>query len=146
MKDFANVIADALQYLHQHVRTWRFDLPTLLITLLLLPLAIYLIGILRKHAKEWGGFVVEGICYWTGRVIVHSLAARFTLRRYCRLQLLKENRYLYVPSRNDVKLEIDRVFVNLTLEEQGDGGDAYTHDTLFSAGNRVRVVGDPGSG
>ena len=81
--------------------------------------------------------------YWVGRLLIHSLAARFSLSRYCRLQLQRENKYIHVPSRNEVKLEIDRVFVKLTLD-QGDGTKNYTNNTLLSAGNRIRVIGDPG--
>lgn len=146
MNDFTRRATAGLHFLQDHIHNWHFDIPTLFITLLVAPVGLYLLAILRKHAKTWGGFLVEGVCYWSGRLIVHSLAARFTLRRYCRLQLLKENKYLYVPSRSDVKLEIDKVFVNLTLEEQSDSGESYDHDTLFSAGNRIRVIGDPGSG
>ena len=125
---------------------WHFDIPTLIVTLLFVPLATYFLGILRKHGKTWGGFLFEGACYWVGRVVMHSLAARFTLKRYCRLELQKENKYLYVPSSTDVKLEIDRVFVNLTLEQQSTQTESYDQSTLFTAGNRIRVIGDPGSG
>jgi hypothetical protein len=130
----------------QRLRNWHFDIPTLLLTLLALPLITYFIGILRKHGKAWGGYLVEGACYWFGRFLMHSLSARFSLRRYCRLQLQKENQYLHVPSRNDVKLRIDQVFVNLRLEQQAGRGAVYNHLTLFSVGNRIRVIGDPGSG
>jgi hypothetical protein len=132
--------------LWEHFRHWHFDIPTLFLTLFIIPLATYFISIIRKHGKTWGGFLLEGACYWVGRLVIHSIAARFTLRRYCRLELQKENQYLYVPSRNDVKLEIDRVFVNLTLEQQTDSSGNYNQNTLFSAGNRIRVIGDPGSG
>ena len=124
----------------------HLDIPTLFFTLLVVPLFIYFIGILKKHGKAWGGYLIEGLMYWTGRLLIHSLAARFSLRRYCRLQLQKENQYVHVPSRNDIKLEIDKVFVNLTMEQQGDTGGIYDHATLLSAGPRIRVVGDPGSG
>lgn len=118
----------------------RWSLP------LIVPILTYLLGILRKHGKAWGGFLFEGACYWGGRYIMHSLTAQFTLRRYCRLELQKENKYLYVPSSTDVKLEIDRVFVNLTLEQQTAQTGSYDQSTLLTAGNRIRVIGDPGSG
>jgi len=129
-----------------HLRHWHLDLPTLFITLLAVPLVTYFIGILRRHGKIWGAYVIEGAMYWLGRLLIHSLAARFSLSRYCRIQLQKENRYIYVPARNEVKLEIDKVFVKLTLENQGESVGNYTHTTLLSAGNRIRVIGDPGSG
>ena len=130
----------------EHLRHWHLDIPTLVVTLVLAPIVISILGIVRRHGKAWAAFLVEGACYGLGRFVIHSLAARFTLKRYCRLQLKKENQYLFVPSRNDVKLEIDRVFVNLTLEHQSDNTSTYNQHTLFSAGNRIRVIGDPGSG
>jgi hypothetical protein len=124
----------------------HLDIPTLLFTLLVVPLLVYFIGILKKHGKAWGGFLLEGMMYWFGRLVIHSLSARFSLRRYCRMQLQKENQYVFVPSKNDIKLEIDRVFVNLTMEQQGDGGGSFDQANILTAGPRIRVVGDPGSG
>jgi hypothetical protein len=135
-----------MHLIKEFFHSWHLDIPTLLVTLLALPLTTYFVGILRKHGKIWGAFAIEGTMYWLGRLLIHSMAARFSLSRYCRLQLQKENRYMHVPSRSEVKLEIDRVFVNLTLENQGDGIGNYSHNTLPLAGNRIRVIGDPGSG
>src|SRR5579859_7940615 len=124
----------------EYFRHWHLDIPTLLITLLALPLITYFIGIIRKHGKIWGSYAIEGAMYWLGRLLIHSLAARFSLSKYCRLQLQKDNKYVYVPSRNEVKLEIDKVFVKLTLEHQaGEGAAIYTHSTILNAGNRIRV-------
>ena len=57
----------------EHFR--HFDVYTFVVTLLILPLATYFIGIIRKHGKAWGGFLVEGVCYWVGRFVMHSLEA-----------------------------------------------------------------------
>src|SRR5690242_14358637 len=99
-------------------RNWRLDVPTLVITLLVVPVLIYGIGILRKNGKDWIRFAFEGVCYFIGRYLLHQMAARFSLSRYSRLQLEKGNKYLHVPSKSDIKLEVDKVFVNLTLEQQ----------------------------
>jgi hypothetical protein len=107
---------------------------------------IFLLKIILKYLKEWGSYIIEGILYWLSRFIKSSFAWALTLKRYCRLQLAGENKYLYVPSRGDIKLDIDHVFVNLTLEYIGVQKSTYNHTDILSIGNRIRVVGDPGSG
>lgn len=62
------------------------------------------------------------------------------------MQLQTENKYLHVPSRLDIKVEVDRLFVTLTLEHQGTELREYSHKDLLKAGNRLRIIGDPGSG
>lgn len=131
----------------QYLRSVHLDPLTVLVTLLVLPLVYALLRIIRSYLKNWGAYLIEGVLYWLSRAIIHSLAGQLTLRRYCGLQIQKENKYLYVPSRHDVKVEIDRVFVTLTLDHQGGRApDSYTHLNLLKAGNRLRIVGDPGSG
>ena len=74
-------------------------------------------------------------------------ASRFALRRYCRLLLSDDrHRFLYVPCRSEVKLEVDAVFVPLTLEQFGPGSTPYPHTGILKTGRRLRVIGDPGSG
>lgn len=84
--------------------------------------------------------------YWVSRFIKHSLAGALTLKRYCRLQLAGQNQYLHVPSSLDIKLDIDRIFIPLTLEHYGGEKGSYNHTDLLTVGNRIRVIGDPGSG
>jgi hypothetical protein len=131
----------------QHLREVHLDPISILVTVLVLPLVYAFIRIIRNYLKIWGTYFLDGTLYWLSRSVIHSLAGRMTLKRYCRLQLQKENKYLYVPSKHDVKVEIDRVFVTLTLDHQGSGvQESYTHRNLHSVGNRLRVVGDPDSG
>ena len=69
--------------------------------------------------------------YWLSRVVLHSLAARLTLRKYCSILLDGENRYLHVPSQHDIKLSVDTIFVTLHLEHHGGEKEAYTHGDLL---------------
>lgn len=63
---------------------------------------------------------------------------------YAKRQLeLPATKYLPVPARDDVNLETDSIFVPLTLEQNGK---PYDHSTVLRVGNRLRIVGDPGSG
>ena len=83
---------------------------------------------------------------WAG-LIVHSLASRLTLRKFCEMKLKSDTgKYLLVPSVQDIALNVDDVFVPLLLNNQGSGQALYTHVNLFSAGSRIKIVGDPGSG
>jgi hypothetical protein len=66
---------------------------------------------MSKHAKIWFSYLVDGVLYWLSRFVLHSLAARLTLRKYCSILLAGENRYLHVPSQHDIKLQVDTVFV-----------------------------------
>ena len=74
-------------------------------------------------------------------------SAAFTLTRYAKLNLSGPSATLHVPNPvADFPLNIDDVFVPLSLETSMDQ-KLYDHDTLLSLGNkRLRIVGDPGSG
>lgn len=130
----------------QQVLGWHPHIPSVILTALLCPLVLYLSNLVLKHLKMWAGYVLEGVLYWLTRSVKHSFAGALTLRHYCRLQLSGSSRYLHVPSLLDVKLPIDRVYVTLTLESQGGEKTSYSHSDILTAGNRIRVVGDPGSG
>jgi predicted NACHT family NTPase len=96
--------------------------------------------------KLWGSYAFEGLMYWLSRFFKRSLAGALTLKRYCRMRLAEENRYLFIPSSLDVKLEVDEAFVTLTLDHQGGKGVNYDHRDILTVGNRIRVIGDPESG
>jgi hypothetical protein len=132
--------------LTESLKGWKLDLTTMVITVLISPFLLFLLKILLRYLKNWGGYLLEGGLYWLSRSFKRSLAGAMTLKRYCRLQLSGSSKYLYVPSRQDAQLEIDKVYVTLTLERQGGEQSKYSHDDIVSAGNRIRVIGDPGSG
>lgn len=114
-------------------------------TILLMPLLALTLRILARHGKVWIEAAADGILFWTSRFVLHGVAARVSLKAYCRL-LLAATRYVPVPSTRDITLEIDKIFVGLNLENAGSSQKTFSHTDLLTAGNRVRLVGDPGSG
>ena len=124
----------------------NLDIKTFIFTAILIPSFYYLISITKKHIKYSTQYVIDIIIYYFGRIFKPSLLGHLTLKRYCRIRLSEENRYLYVPSSLDIKLEIDKVFVSLNLDNQGTEKSGYSHVDILTAGNRIRVMGDPGSG
>src|SRR5262245_58119629 len=127
------------------LKNWQFDWKSSLITALLLPIGVYLVALLRKAIKGWFAYLVEGLLYTIGRSVHSGIAARLSLKRYCRLRLADDSRYMFVPSTQDIKLEVDDAFVPLSLERSGYRDTVYDHSNLHELGNRIRVIGDPGS-
>ena len=128
------------------LKEWSFDPITSIVTIILAPLGVFLGKLILSALKTWGGYVLEGLLYWCARLVKHSIAGAVTLKHYCRLQLAGQNQYLYVPSRLDTRVHLDKVFVSLNIESQGTDRPTFTEHTLLKAGNRLIVVGDPGSG
>lgn len=125
---------------------WKFDPKSAIVTLLLSPVIIALILKTRKFVIKWLDYTLEAIFFYGAKTIKHAVAEKFALKKYCRLCLNDDNKYLHVPSSLETKLEVDKVFVPLTLEHQGGDKVAYSHDDLTTIGNRIRIIGDPGSG
>lgn len=126
---------------------WVFDPLTALITALVLPLLYLLRNIILNNLKGLTSYLAEGIMYWLSRSVKHSLAGALTLKRYCRLQLGNEKYlYLQVPSTTEITLNIDQVFVPLTIERLGTKEKTYNQYDILTVGNRIRIIGDPGSG
>jgi hypothetical protein len=128
------------------VQHWRFDPLSSVVTIVLIPFLVYLLRIILVHLKRFGSYAVEGVLYAANRYLWHSLAASLSLRRYCRLQLGNESQHLFVPSSKDIKLDLDQVFVTLSMDFQGSSQKDYSHRDMLRISNRLRVVGDPGSG
>ena len=118
---------------------------SIFVTVIALPLLVSLGVGIRRGLKAWGSFGLEGVHYYFNRYLIHSMASRLSLKRYCRLQLAGRSRLLTVPAREDFSLETDRVFVPLVLAQHGSRA-SYTHNDFMQVGNRIRVIGDPGSG
>src|ERR1700728_265559 len=125
---------------------WHPDPITAVVTVVLVPIGLLMLRIVAKWLKTWVSYIWEGIFYWVSRFVMRSFAAQLTLKRYCRLHLKSDYRYLYVPSRHDIKIDVDDIFVTLQLEHHGGKRDTYTHKDLLEATNRLRIMGDPGSG
>lgn len=134
-----------MQTLFDRIANWKFDPITSLLTVVIVPTAIYVLVRIRGFLKQAIGYLLDGIVYTLNKIVVHRVAASLTLRRYCRLQLAGPTRYLRVPASAEISIDIDRIFVPLTLENQGLSS-SYDSTSLLDAGARVRVIGDPGSG
>ncbi|HEV3148635.1 MAG TPA: NACHT domain-containing protein [Chthoniobacterales bacterium] len=61
------------------------------------------------------------------------------------MQLASPNQFLRVPAAIELNLEIDDMFVPLVLEQQGLN-QGFDDNTVLTAGTRIRIIGDPGSG
>lgn len=130
----------------KNLGTWNFDFKVIILTLVVAPLALIFIRIIVKYLKEWGTYVLEALMYHCARALRANLAGMLTLKRYCRLRLGEENRYLFVPSSLGIKLEVDTAYVTLSLDHHTSGTSVLDHSNLLDIGNRIRVIGDPGAG
>jgi hypothetical protein len=124
----------------------RFDPLTALVTTVLLPTCWLLFRLLARAIKKWATYSFEGMLWILSRTIMHRFSASISMRQYCRKQLGTErSKYLPVPG-SDVLLRTDDIFVPLTLEYGGNREGKFSHRDLLNAGDRLRIVGDPGSG
>jgi len=115
---------------------------------ILVPLALYALALIRKDLKAAVGFAVQAFLFRIAPLLRRPVAAAISLKEYCRLQLGDDsNRWLLVPSNSaDIPLDVDKAFVPLLLEQDGMEDVQYNNDTLLTAGGRLRIIGDPGSG
>lgn len=126
----------------------HFDPLTAIITIIVAPIAYYVlrrvVAFIRANASE----VLDAIFYLLGKLFTQSLMNRVSLRRYCRSCLAEDGgtSYLPVPGRETVQLETDSVFVPLVLQA-GTGArvNSLIIETL-EKGLRARIIGDPGAG
>lgn len=127
-------------------QNWKFDPLSSVITGVILPILTIIVVITVRNLKEWTQYWLDGLFYRVGPLIRRSVAARMSLKRYCVLSLRGQSRRLPVPSRTDVALDTDAVFVPLRLEGSSSSSTLYSPQGLADLGSRVRIVGDPGSG
>jgi hypothetical protein len=125
---------------------WHFDPLTAILTVLIIPLGIHALRIALRYLKRLVAYLVDGLLYLFGRYIVHSFSATISLRKYCKLQLGTQSKHLFVPSTREVKLDLDRMFVTLFMDIPGSETNECSHDQMLTIANRMRVIGDPGSG
>ena len=130
----------------EFLRSWKPDIITFIITFILSPLIIYIAKKTLEFLKKVTGFVIEGIFYWVGRTLKQSIATRLSMKKYCSLLLDGPSKFLHVPARTDVSLETDKAYVTLSLEKTGIEQKKADHENLLNLGNRIRIIGDPGSG
>jgi NACHT domain len=128
-----------------NISGWKFDPATMLVTLVLAPIALYAALTIRRFVKSSAKYVIDGFVYSLNKTFIHKAAATLTLKRYCRMQLVGPNQYLRIPSAVELNLNIDDTFVPLVLEQQGLN-QGFDNNNILTAGSRLRVIGDPGSG
>lgn len=109
------------------------------------PMVLMAIKLIKNELKSAVQFIIEGVMYYFVRVFRQRVAAELTLKKYARAQLTGPTGYLPVPSRNNVKLETDRSYVPLLLENAGLR-KLVDHNSVLGVGTRILIVGDPGSG
>ncbi len=99
---------------------------------------------LGDFLRRW----LAAVFYQFDRWFNTSLARRYTLKQYCRIRLGDETtKTLLVPSANlELKLDVDKSFVSLRLEHAAGERRFLDHASLLGIGQRIRVVGNPGSG
>lgn len=121
--------------------------PGELITFVISPIVLYLTYRLGRFLKHWIAYISEWFLWLITRGLTTSLAGRLSLYRYARSRLSDDStRFLQVPGSPHAPLDVDKVFVPLTLDQGGHRGSSYTDSTILRAGNRLLIVGDPGSG
>jgi GTPase SAR1 family protein len=125
--------------------SWHFDLLSAFLTIIVVPLIIYVLYIIKRPIFGGTKYIVLGAIYYISAYLNKAAAARLSLRRYARVQLAGSSKYLFVPAAQDVNLEIDKIFVPLILERAGIQ-TGYDHTNFLEAGNRIVIIGDPGSG
>jgi len=124
---------------------WHLDPLSILIGVFLMPVVTIATVSISRKLKAWASFLIDGCLYWVSRVVLRSLAAQLSLKRYCHL-MLGFNDELFIPSRFDTKIPLDDIFITLQLEHHGSSREQYTHIDILDVGNRLRLMGDPGSG
>jgi hypothetical protein len=128
--------------------TWSdwFSWQTALTTLGLAGLTYYTLRRLRQFAREHSRRLIDGFFWIMSRFATRNISAQLSMRRYCRNRLGDDTaRFLQVPGVRGTALDVDEVFVPLTLE-LGGHSKTFSNENLLGAGNRLLVVGDPGSG
>ncbi len=98
---------------------------------------------LKPIAERFSEYVINGAIFHIVPLVNQATAARLTLRAYVRYQLNGSSKTVRIPAVPPVMLDVDQIFVPLVLERVGEDFD---HSTILFAGNRIQIIGDPGSG
>lgn len=138
-------LAIALSFLNPITDRIRYDIGTGVVTIIMLPLLYLVLRKVFSFLKRLLTYILDWLTWSASRTLFHSLASRISLRRYCAEQLTHaRTRYLRVPGTVDVALETDSVYVSMVLEPSV--GEAVRENRLVRVANRMRILGDPGSG
>ena len=122
---------------------WRIELITFIIS----PIILYALYKTGAAVKRVFRFAFDWLLWQFTRHTIKSLSSRFSMRHYCRNQLASDNtKFLQVPGSRGLPLDVDQVFVPLTIEYGNHPPESYKNLELLDESNRLIVVGDPGSG
>lgn len=107
----------------------------------------FVVWLVRRILKRNRGVLADA-AYWVfSRFLRRSLQLYLNARHYHRVTLdSKNSSQLRVPGSAGIVLKTDDSFVALSLEQGLASSKPYTHSNLWEAGNRLRIIGDPGSG
>jgi uncharacterized Tic20 family protein len=107
------------------------------------PFLLWVTLVARRILKDRAQYAIEAALYTVSRTLTHSVAATATLKRYSRVALSDQHlAHVHIPSRRDISLPIDAVFVPLKLESAASK-QRYDHNSLAELG--TRISGDRGS-
>src|SRR5580658_5006065 len=98
---------------------------------------------LKPFAARFTEYLTNGAIFHIVPLVTQATAARLTLKAYARYQLNGSSKTVRIPAVPPVVLDVDQIFVPLILERVGEDFD---HRTILRAGNRIQIIGDPGSG
>lgn len=113
---------------------------------LLFPIGYVISRAWRKHIIPIFDLFADEALHLISVYLRIKLASLWSVKRYAQILLAKEdNSILRVPSAVDIRLNIDNIFVPLTLEQTGLKR-YYRYTDIFDSGSRIQIVGDPGSG
>jgi hypothetical protein len=122
---------------------WRTELVTFIVS----PIIFYIIYKTGRTLKKIVKFAFDWLLWAFAKRTMKVLAARLSMRHYCKSQLNSDaNKFLAVPGHRNVPLSVDEMFVPLTIEYGDRKQTQYASLELLEKGNRIIVVGDPGSG
>jgi hypothetical protein len=108
-----------------------FHLPTAIYTVIALPFIAAMVLSIRRLSSALGKYLIDWLLFALSQLIFKHMAAVLTLRRYTRLALVKNGNTLYIPSLKDVTINIDKIFIPLSLERSMDA-TSYDHTNIFS--------------
>lgn len=122
------------------------DFKTAVVSIFLAPIVYFALRRVGKFTLRLVKYLIDWTLRLVGRTVMHSLAGRISMRDYCKYAIRGPSQWLTVPGLRDVKLKTDEVFVPLLLTGTLRSQKSYSSENILEAGNRILVVGDPGSG
>ncbi|MGH6924279.1 MAG: NACHT domain-containing protein [Propylenella sp.] len=124
----------------------QIDIISLVLGAVLLPVAVSAGLLLRRFLKRSLHFLLEGILFNLSFALTKAISYALTTRKYARIQLAGDSQYMQIPSTRPITVNVDRIFVPLSMYGANPGSGTFDHTSVLTAGNRLQVIGDPGSG